>query len=99
MMADGQWPIPRILRCPTTYSGLGGKQAARAERSLGHSGRCLLMMLLESQARSEDLYAWAVKRSSRCGLTAPLSCLALGDNPLPRPLPLVFHTDRCPFSA
>lgn len=43
------------------------------------------MMLLESQARSEDLYAWAVKRSSRCGLTAPLSCLALGDNPLPRP--------------
>lgn len=48
------------------------------------------MMLLESQARSEDLYAWAVKRSSRCGLTAPLSSLALGDNPLPPPPPLSF---------
>lgn len=55
------------------------------------------MMLLEGQARSEDLYVWAVKRSSGCGLTAPLSCLALADNP--PPTPFLFHMDRCPFST
>ena len=56
-----------------------------------------MMTLLEGQARSEDLYDGAEKRSPRHGLAAAFSCPASSNwanNGTPP-----FHKDECPFST